>query len=384
MPHPLIEHSDDLLRLKSDGYAVSIQHSHLVIDHIPFVNTRLEIEYGTMISELSAQGSTTLRPNGHTVFSTLTPYDSHGEKLTYLILDENANNVAGHAISCQFSNTPGHEPENYYDKITHYIDLIVPQAQAIDSTVTARVYNPADSSTDDVFHYIDSNTSRANTGKYAALLSHQKIGIVGLGGTGSYVLDLIAKTPVREIHLYDNDDFGNHNAFRSPGAATIDELNQEISKVRYLHARYDAMRKSIIPHEISINTENLSDLYEFDFIFLCIDNVISRKLIADGLVEHEIPFIDVGITVEAGQLGLSGVTRVTAVYPGSAEDAMKSLPAQEAKDNAYSSNIQTADVNMLNASLAVIEWKRWSGFYFKARDQYELITAIDSSLSTVR
>ena len=32
-----------------------------------------------------------------------------------------------------------------------------------------------------------------------------KVAIVGLGGSGSYILDLIAKTPICEIHLYDGD-----------------------------------------------------------------------------------------------------------------------------------------------------------------------------------
>ena len=52
----------------------------------------------------------------------------------------------------------------------------------------------------------------------------KKIIILGLGGTGSYILDLVAKTPVKEIHLYDGDTFYQHNAFRSPGAPSSDEL----------------------------------------------------------------------------------------------------------------------------------------------------------------
>ena len=49
-------------------------------------------------------------------------------------------------------------------------------------------------------------------------LSLKNVAIVGLGGTGSYVLDLVAKTPVRQIHLDDGDMFLQHNAFGSPSA----------------------------------------------------------------------------------------------------------------------------------------------------------------------
>ena len=51
----------------------------------------------------------------------------------------------------------------------------------------------------------------------------KKVVIVGLGGTGGYLLDLLAKTPIEEIHLYDDDIFGTHNAFRAPGAASLDD-----------------------------------------------------------------------------------------------------------------------------------------------------------------
>jgi tRNA A37 threonylcarbamoyladenosine dehydratase len=37
-----------------------------------------------------------------------------------------------------------------------------------------------------------------------AKLEGKKIAIVGVGCTGSYILDLVAKTPVSEIHMYDD------------------------------------------------------------------------------------------------------------------------------------------------------------------------------------
>ena len=51
-------------------------------------------------------------------------------------------------------------------------------------------------------------------------LAGDRIGIVGLGGTGSYILDYVSKTRVVEIHLFDGDGYQQHNAFRAPGATT--------------------------------------------------------------------------------------------------------------------------------------------------------------------
>src|SRR5260370_29003829 len=81
-----------------------------------------------------------------------------------------------------------------------------------------------------VLRYHDSATSRAGIGAATEKLALRKIVIIGLGGTGSYILDLMAKTPVQAIHLYDGDVMLTHNAFRSPGAPTIDELEKRLRK----------------------------------------------------------------------------------------------------------------------------------------------------------
>lgn len=54
---------------------------------------------------------------------------------------------------------------------------------------------------------------RANINFINDKFKGMRIGIIGLGGTGSY-LDLVAKTPVDEILLFDDDEFLLHNAFR--------------------------------------------------------------------------------------------------------------------------------------------------------------------------
>ena len=91
-----------------------------------------------------------------------------------------------------------------------------------------------------------------------------KIAIVGLGGTGSYVLDLVAKTPVREIHLFDGDRFLQHNAFRSPGAPTVEELQRVPPKVTHFQTLYCRMRRNIVAHECFIDSGNVDLLADMD------------------------------------------------------------------------------------------------------------------------
>ena len=54
------------------------------------------------------------------------------------------------------------------------------------------------------------------------------------------MLDLVSKTQVAAIHLFDADKMSTHNAFRSPGAATIEELREQPLKVEYFRRRYQA------------------------------------------------------------------------------------------------------------------------------------------------
>ena len=78
-----------------------------------------------------------------------------------------------------------------------------------------------------VFKYPDANSNRAGISDLNMKFEGQKIAIIGIGGTGSYILDLIAKTNVAEIHIYDGDVFQLHNAFRAPGACAADTFPKD-------------------------------------------------------------------------------------------------------------------------------------------------------------
>jgi len=126
-----------------------------------------------------------------------------------------------HTFSLKRTGTDGYE--NYYDKITNYIGMIEGHAKAIDPAATSKTFRAIPTSeSESPFKYFDTATSRAGIGAVSEKLAIGRIAIVGLGGTGSYVLDMVAKTPVGEIHPFDGDAFYNHNAFRAPGAASVE------------------------------------------------------------------------------------------------------------------------------------------------------------------
>ena len=111
---------------------------------------------------------------------------------------------------------------NYHEKMTTYVRMLEGEAHAIDPNVTAKTFLPVQPTEEEfVFRYLDTASSRAGITSINDKLKQDRIAIVGLGGTGSYILDLTAKTPVGEIHLFDGDKFHNPNAFRSPGASIV-------------------------------------------------------------------------------------------------------------------------------------------------------------------
>ena len=94
-----------------------------------------------------------------------------------------------------------------------------------------------------MFCYLDSASSRAGISLITSKLALPKVAIVGLGGTGSFILDLIAKTPIHEIHPYDADKLYTHNAFRGAPAASVEELDAAPAKVdHYQHTFFACLR----------------------------------------------------------------------------------------------------------------------------------------------
>jgi hypothetical protein len=368
--HLLISHSPDLKRLRDEGYNLEIQSGFLLVKQVPYVNSKREVHRGILVSNLILAGDVTTRPDTHVAYF-IGEYPCHvdGTEIEK-IKNQSARSVLadGVVIDHTFSAKPKPNDyyEDYYAKVTTYIAILSGPAQAIDPMVTARTFSPIvpEEEEEAVFNFIDTASSRAEIDVVTKRLALGKIAIVGLGGTGSYVLDLVAKTPVKEIHLFDNDEYLQHNAFRSPGAASIEELKAKPSKVAYFKALYSKMHRGIIAHEAHVDEENIEQLRHMDFVFLCLDPGSVKKLIVEKLEEFGVTFIDVGMGIYMGEDALGGILRITTSTPQTRDLARDRIPFSDGDDhNEYARNIQIADLNMLNAALAVIKWKKLYGFY---------------------
>lgn len=369
MSHKLISLNPDLKRLRDEGYYVEIRENHLLVKDVPYVDSNQAIQKGVLVSPLTLAGDKTSPPSSHVVYFDGThPCSANGTEIEALKHQATTQKLSKNlTVQRSFSHKPSGGYPDHYSKMTTYAAIISHQAQALDSTVTARIFPPFEAEDDDsVFMYLDTATSRAGIGNVTTKLEIGSVGIIGLGGSGSYILDLVAKTPVKKIILIDGDKFSSHNAFRSPGAHSINKLREEPLKVDYFKKLYSKLHRNIIAHPCFLYETN-SDLLEgLEFVFVCVDSGSARKIIVDKLESENIPFIDVGMglnLVDDSLVGQLRVTMRTQANRGNVEPRKRMNFGLDVGNDVYATNIQTADLNAFLATQAVIKWKKYLGFY---------------------
>ncbi|HET6912334.1 MAG TPA: ThiF family adenylyltransferase [Rhodanobacteraceae bacterium] len=388
MSSTIIDRSTDLQRLRGAGYNIGISDAgFLLVRDVPYVNELREIATGTLVSNLDLAGDITVQPQDHTAkFIGEYPCDAAGKPLAALT-HQSGSYAVGDGLVAQhsFSRKPacGYY-HDYYEKMTAYVALIGKYVVEIDPHATARtgrVIEPEDDQSP--FNYLDTASSRAEINAATAKLVEDAVAIVGLGGTGSYVLDMVAKTPVKKIHLFDDDRFLTHNAFRTPGAPAIEELRKQPLKVEYLKAIYSRMHRGIVEHPIAVNADNADELRDMSFVFLCMEGGAAKRAIIGKLEEMRIPFADVGMGLYVKRESIGGMLRTVLSLPDARDAARARISfAADDAENEYDKNIQIADLNALNACFAVIAWKKLRGFYFNlGKERFSSYTIGNSLLA---
>lgn len=366
MSRKLINHSADLKRLRDEGYFIQIERGFLVMREVPYVDRERNVRLGTLISTLTLAGDVTQPPDTHVVtFDGDEPCGADGVPLSQIIHQRgHIDHGGGLAARFSFSSKPSSGYRDYYEKMSTYAAILSGPAAVLQPGISPRVFRTPDREDDSVFQYTETASDRVGIGHLTELLADEKVIIIGLGGTGSYILDLVAKTPVSEIHLIDADEFLQHNAFRAPGAPKLEQLREATKKVDYFQKIYSRMHRRIFTHPVSIGADNLHLLEGGTFVFISMDAGEPKRLVVDKLEQLDIPFIDVGMGLELVDGSLGGILRVTTSVPAKRDHFREHVSfAGDDGPNVYSSNVQVADLNALNAVLAVIKWKKLRGFY---------------------
>jgi len=362
------------------GYAVAFDNNCLVIRDIPYLDNQRQLQIGAIVSKLVFIDESRVTQDDHQIyFAGSVPHILDGNPIpnlaggiANLALSENCSDVV---VERSFSNKPriAGRFNDFYEKIESYVSIISGPAIHLHGAnpYTFRIIEQV--AADSVFKLNDTLTSLAEISDLSAKFKDDIVAVIGLGGTGAYVLDFLIKTPVREIRTFDLDLFQVHNAFRSPGRLDCDELGKLKSEV--YHSRYENFRNGLSSEPKFIDATCSSDLEGVTFAFVCVDKGTSRAGIFDLLISMRIPFIDVGMGLNRKNGPLSGMLRTT-YY--STEDGQKIrekglAPLADSPENIYKTNVQIGELNALNACLAMIRFKQLRGFYLEEIPHYHLL-----------
>lgn len=376
MLQSLVSHNDDIRRLVEKGYAVAFDRTnHLVVRDVPYLDAERNLKIGAFVTKLEFIDQQRVKQQDHQVFfAGAIPYGLDGRPVpnlaggpcTITLGKESADVV----VERSFSNKPKktNAYKDFFDKIESYANQICEPAREKYGTswLTFNV-RTEEIPSDSVFKIHDTLSSLAEIGDLSAKLKNDVVAIIGLGGTGSYLLDFMAKTPVKEIRAFDFDDFHVHNAFRSPGRLAPDvEFGKP--KVEVYRSRYDGFRSGLSMTQKFVDSSAGESLEGVTFAFVCVDKGEARARIFDLLLGKRIPFIDLGIGLKRKDGPLKGTVRMTyySVEYGTKVREKGYAPLETTPDDVYRTNIQTAELNALNAAFAVMRFKQLRGFYLEA------------------
>ena len=266
--------------------------------------------------------------------------------------------------------------------MTTYHAMLAAPARVVDPSVRPRQFAaPEDDDPELIFEYPDTASGRSGTAALATLLAKERVALIGLGGTGAYILDKVAKTPVAEIRLFDDDEFLNHNAFRAPGAPTLEELREAPKKVDYFRGVYSRMHRHITSQAVRLGPDNLHLLDGVTFAFIAMDDGPEKLAVVEKLELIDASFIDVGMGLTFEENSLGGILRATLSTPRR-RDVLRQRGSFAPKEagGIYETNIQVADLNSLNADLAVIKWKKVRGYYRDLENELHMSYTCDGNM----
>lgn len=380
MFHLLVNHNDDIRRLVEKGYAVDFDSNYLIVRDVPYLDDHQQLCWGALVAKLEFVDQHCVQQVDHQIlFAGKVPHGLNDTPIPNLgggshrlpPLTDAAKDVV---VERSFSHKPlpAGKYADFFEKIETYVAIISGPAMESHGANPYSFRPPQETVENSVFKFRDTLTSRAEIGDLASKFSSDIVALIGVGGTGAYILDFLVKTPVKEIRVFDLDYFHVHNAFRSPGGLDEAELGQ--LKTNVYQARYESFRHGLSVNPQRVDSSSAEAFDDVTFAFVCVDGGSARKAIFELLIGQGIPFIDAAMGLDRKQGPITGTVGTTYYSPEHAPQVRDKGFAQLADfpDDVYKTNIQISELNALNASLAVIRYKQLRGFYLEEFPYYHL------------
>jgi hypothetical protein len=167
-----------------------------------------------------------------------------------------------------------------------------------------------------------------------AQLRRLKVGVVGCSGTGSIVVEQLARNGVGHLVLVEFDHIEDKNLNRILNSTKCD-ARVKANKAYVLQRAIDAMELgtevTVHPRDL-LDLDTLRDLSTCDLVFGCMDSVDGRHVLNKLASAYLIPYIDLGVRLDAdGEGGIDSIwVAVHTVLPGGS--SLKSRRVYDQRD----------------------------------------------------
>jgi hypothetical protein len=167
-----------------------------------------------------------------------------------------------------------------------------------------------------------------------AQLRRLKIGVVGCSGTGSIVVEQLARNGIGQLVLVDDDHVEDKNLNRIVNSTAADAaaaMNKTLVLQRAIEAMGLGTRVTVHPCDL-LDLRALRDLATCDVVFGCMDSIDGRHILNKLASAYLIPYIDLGVRLDAdGSGGINSIwLAIHALQPGGS--SLKSRRVYDQRD----------------------------------------------------
>jgi molybdopterin/thiamine biosynthesis adenylyltransferase len=134
-------------------------------------------------------------------------------------------------------------------------------------------------------------------------LERLHVGVVGVGGTGSAVVEQLIRLGVGRITLIDPDHFDDSNVNRVYGSSTYDRGLPKVT-IAARHSAHMGLGTQCVPVPGHAGKQSVArKLRECDVIFGCTDDQWGRSVLCRLAIYYLVPVIDMGVSIDPNDDG---------------------------------------------------------------------------------
>ena len=215
---------------------------------------------------------------------------------------------------------------------------------------------------------------------WRGLVAQEGVTIVGLGGVGAWIADLVLKADPREVHGWDYDCIEPKNILRMPGGLDPSAWIGR-PKADWFQETYSLIHTNVHGHNVKVLPGNVQEVIAgTTFAFVAVDDAHDRMMVCDALASAGVPFVVVGLSPVRKDKRVRVSMRTVTAHVGTSSWRNAIPQVGQAGQDDYGS-LDLPDVYAMAAGWAIQSWRKMRGqFWQEQREECLDYSASDQSL----